>query len=109
MDLIFVSQKKIIHKNFTIYLNIKGERISLCFSSFIFNKFLIENRAVFLLALIITIAVMVTRDNDDDDSPNESTNNRPARLINPNEFFQLMQTFDGPINGNMIEFVLNFF
>lgn len=57
-------------------------------------------RAVFVLALIITIAVVITRDNDDGDPADESTNNRPARFINPNEFFTLMETFDGPINGN---------
>lgn len=56
-------------------------------------------RAVFLLALIITIAVVVTRDSDDDEAADESTNNRPARVINPNEFFTLMATFDGPISG----------
>lgn len=42
---------------------------------------------------------MVTRDSDDDEPADESTNNRPARFINPNEFFTLMETFDGPIIG----------
>lgn len=56
---------------------------------------------MFLLALIITIAVVITRDSDDDDAADESTNNRPARVINPNEFFTLMETFDGPINGEL--------
>lgn len=63
-----------------------------------------HHRAVFLLALIITIAVVITRDSDDDDAPDESRNNRPARVINPNEFFTLMATFDGQIDGKLSTF-----
>lgn len=46
---------------------------------------------------------MITRNSDDDDdSADEARNNRPARLINPNEFLTLMATFDGPIDGKFL-------
>lgn len=54
--------------------------------------------AVFILALVITIAVVVTRNNEDDETDENSTNN-PARIINTNDFFTLMETFNGPIPG----------
>lgn len=30
-------------------------------------------------------------------------NTNPARALNPNEFFTLMQSFDGPIAGKLID------
>lgn len=56
-------------------------------------------RAVIILAIVITIAVLVTRNNDDD--PNEnSLNTNPAKFMNSSEFLMLMETFNGPIPGN---------
>lgn len=56
-------------------------------------------RAVFILALVITIAVVVTR-NSDDDSDENMRNENPARAVRTDEFITLMQSFDGPITGN---------
>lgn len=57
---------------------------------------------MFILALFITIAVVVTRSSDDD--PDEATmNDSPARVINRMEFLELMQTLDLPIEGNHIK------
>lgn len=53
---------------------------------------------MFILALVITIAVVVTG-NSEDDQTDESSNNNPGRFINTNEFFTLMGTFNGPIAG----------
>lgn len=59
---------------------------------------------MFILALVITIAVVVTR-NSDDDQDEEAMNTSPGRPLNRNDFLALMLTFDGPINGkNFIEF-----
>lgn len=67
---------------------------------FVFVCFLCPYRAAFILALVITIAVVVTRDNDDDSTDEQSrSDNNPGRIINRNEFSTLMQSFDGPIFG----------
>lgn len=56
-------------------------------------------RAAFILALVITIAVVVTRDSDDDSNDEQSRTDNPGRIVNRNEFSTLMQSFDGPISG----------
>lgn len=56
--------------------------------------------AVFVLALIITIALVVTRSDDEDvDGISVQDSENRGRTINANEFQILMNTFDGPIDG----------
>lgn len=78
-------------------------KFTVSFSSHCLTLFLIHlcHRAVFILALVITIAVVVTRSDDDQDDQN-AINDNPARPINSNEFYTLMQAFGGPINGNLV-------
>lgn len=57
---------------------------------------------MFILALVITIAVVVTRNSEDDTSDENMGNTNPARAVNTDEFFTLMQSFDGPIAGNFV-------
>lgn len=61
-----------------------------------------------VLALIITIALVVTRNHDED--VDESSVQEPeniGRRLNANEFQMLMKTFDGPIDGK--SFINSFF
>lgn len=55
---------------------------------------------MFILALVITIAVVVTRSSEDDQNEETSTNNNPARFIDSADFVALMQNFDGTVAGN---------
>lgn len=55
---------------------------------------------MFVLALIITIALVVTRNADEDiDEPSLPDPENRGRMFNANEFQILMKTFDGPIDG----------
>lgn len=57
-------------------------------------------RAVFILAVVITIALVVTQNNDEEvDETSETSENR-GRVLDRTEFFTLMKAFDGPINGS---------
>lgn len=61
--------------------------------------FCFSYRAVIILAIVITIAVLVTR-NSDDDQIDESINTNPAKFMNSTDFLTLMVSFNGPIPGN---------
>lgn len=73
--------------------------ISLIHFIFPFSEFR-SHSAAFVLALIITIALIVTRNDDENvDGSSVQDPNNPGRSFNANEFQLLMKTFDGPIDG----------
>lgn len=57
--------------------------------------------AVFILALIITIALLISRSGDVDELE-ESPNENPARVLNSSEFLTLMKSNPFPIEGKTI-------
>lgn len=54
--------------------------------------------AVFILALVITIALLISRSGDADEE--DSSNDSPGRVLNSTEFLILMQSNPFPIDGN---------
>lgn len=67
---------------------------------FFINLVLFFNRAVIILAIVITIAVLVTRHSDDDLDNDSSPNTNPAKFMSPADFLVLMESFNGTIPGS---------
>lgn len=58
---------------------------------------------MFVLALVITIAVLIANSDSDIDKLNKNSSESPARSLNSTEFLILMKSFDLPIEGkNML-------
>lgn len=57
---------------------------------------------VFVLALVITIAVLIANSDSDIDKLKGNSSESPARSLNSTEFLILMKSFDLPIEGKHI-------
>lgn len=54
---------------------------------------------MFILALVITIALVVTRNNDEELNEIDQSFENQGKPLDATEFLTLMKAFDGPING----------
>lgn len=57
---------------------------------------------VFVLALVITIAVLIANSDSDIDKLKGNSSESPARSLNSTEFLILMKSFNLPIEGKKI-------